>query len=525
MHQNKPVLFVALIVPFMLTGCAAFEEGDTRDLGYFLRNLRTVDHLPALENSKTMLSSTWHRSGDVGDAHDFKRIEGDRNILLDVDGPGCVHRIFTGIVKDDVFQGTRIQIFLDHNKKPIFDMPVTKFLDDKNGPLPYPLVFHKTYPGTLFPIPFAKHCLIQLVNKQKKKNWGNFWQIAYTRYPPFTPVRSLNWPLDPQQEKEVQKTGQAWLQAESSPPSPPEHWDVNKSFSVKSGSTQSISLDGQHNISEMRIAVQPSTPKILRHLRLRVYWDQNPQPSIDVPLGYFFGHGDYGHAKHSRFNSLLLSVTDHEAVSQFPMPFVNGARFEFENHSNVRVDDLHVKLKYVSPAKPIPANFGRLHVTWHEQVAATDDVPRYGTLSLPAHHVLERKARGKYVGTMLRIDWPYEPWWGEGDWLIWTDETCWPPSYHGTGSEEYFNSGWGQFDRKAVSGYVHTRPGNVGVYSFHLNDAFQFQHFIRVAVETVGYNKGEEIIQKNHPLWGTTAYWYALPAQPADSDKKLNLPG
>jgi hypothetical protein len=73
----------------------------------------------------------------------------------------------------------------------------------------------------------------------------------------------------------------------------------------------------------------------------------------------------------------------------------------------------------------------------------------------------------------MHVAWPHKDiWWGEGDWLIWTDEEGFPPSYHGTGSEEYFNSGWCYFDRKAISGYIKMRPGNVNVYSYHLNDAF-----------------------------------------------------
>ncbi len=110
---------------------------------------------------------------------------------------------------------------------------------------------------------------------------------------------------------------------------------------------------------------------------------------------------------------------------------------------------------------------------------------------------------------MLRADWPHEGWWGEGDWLIWTDESAWPPSYHGTGSEEYFNSGWCKFDRKAVSGYVSIHPGHPTEYSFHLNDAFQFQRNIKVAVETMGWDKADQIIREQHPVWGSTAYWYA----------------
>ena len=144
---------------------------------------------------------------------------------------------------------------------------------------------------------------------------------------------------------------------------------------------------------------------------------------------------------------------------------------------------------------------------------------------IPVHMVLDRKGPGKYVGVLLHVHWPHRDWWGEGDWLIWTDEKDWPPSYHGTGSEEYFNSGWCSFDRKAVSGFIKTRPGEVALYSFHLNDAFQFQRNIRVAEETFGMDGagmiGNTIINRDHPIWGSTAYWYAWPLQPAGSTPKL----
>jgi hypothetical protein len=115
---------------------------------------------------------------------------------------------------------------------------------------------------------------------------------------------------------------------------------------------------------------------------------------------------------------------------------------------------------------------------------------------------------------MLSIDWPSYAWWGEGDWLIWADQEGWPPDYHGTGSEEYFNSGWCRFDRKAVSGFVTLRPGHPTVYSFHLNDAFQFQRSFRIVEEQMG----NKVITDTHPRWATTAFWYSLPAQPAGSD-------
>jgi hypothetical protein len=106
---------------------------EERDVVFFLKRLRTLDHLPELEDSHTAMSST---------------------------------------------------------------------------------VFHKTYPETLFPIPFAKHCLVQLVN-EKEPNWGNFWQLTYTIYPPGTPVKSLTWPLNRAARKEMRKVCDLWGKAQS----------------------------------------------------------------------------------------------------------------------------------------------------------------------------------------------------------------------------------------------------------------------------------------------------------------------
>lgn len=544
------LMLTLLIVPPI----GAQEQPPVRDLSFFLRRLRTVDHLPELEPSHTAMSSTWDRSGGNGDGTDFKTVvkptadSPGRNILLDTAGPGCIHRIFVGVLTEQQ-AGTRIQIFLDDSPKPLFDMPILEFFDDSKGPFQYPLVFHKSYPGTLFPIPFEKHCLVQLVNEQfgkpdwKDATWSNYWQITHTRYPDSVKVKSLAWPLSEAEKKEVDSTAQAWLEAESQPPTEPANWtiDFNQSAEMESGKTVNIDLSGTGVIRQMRIIMDPATPEVLRGTRMQIRWDGATEPSVDVPIGHFFGHAYCGHSRWftskaavlgrrplkdspyvdytSAFNSLLLGVTEKEAYSRFPMPFANGAKLTVENQSGKRLENLRVRLD-VERLERIPANWGRFHATWSEAPAATDKTPVFGPKKVPGKVVLDRDGRGKYVGVMLTVDWPYEAgyWWGEGDWMIWTDETGWPPSYHGTGSEEYFNSGWCQFDRKAVSGFVMLRPGHPTVYSFHLNDAFQFQRNVRVAEEQMGYGPGEKVIRERHPFWTSTAYWYADTAQSAGSD-------
>jgi len=513
--------------PWMALPAAALAGG--RDLGFFLRRLRTLDHLPELEDSHTALSSTWDRSGANRDGVDFKNVSAESNILLDTDGPGCVHRIFTGRLGDRV-AGTRIQVFLDRSARPVFDLEVNRFFDDKDGPFPYPLVFHKTYPGMLFPIPFARHCRIQLASGEPdltRRRWGNFWQVTYTRYAPSSGVRSLSWPPNAAERDEMEAVRQAWLAAESAPPPAPASSSMDRDLRIGPGKTEQLRLAGRGVIREMRIAVEPAIPELLRSLRLRIAWDGAGFHSVDAPLGYFFGHADHGHSAGARYSSLVTGVTETEAWSRFPMPFDSGAVLKLENPAGSREARVKIRLSVERPPA-LPASHARFHATWTESLTYGDDLARarrYGKLEMPVHLALERSSGpGKYVGLLLHVAWPYPTWWGEGDWLIWTDEDGWPPGYHGTGSEEYFNSGWCEFDRKAVSGFVvKDRPSDVAVYTYHLNDAFQFRKNIRVAEEIWKVKHGREDVVQN-ALWGSTAFWYALPAQPAGSRQDLLHP-
>ena len=540
------------IAAILVPATEAQDQPPVRDLTFFLRRLRTVDHMPELEASHTAMSSTWDRTGGNGDGTDFKNIVKPttdslgRNILLDTAGPGCIHRIFVGVLGEQQAE-TRIQIFLDHSAEPLIDMPILDFFSDSNGPFPYPLVFHKSYPGMLFPIPFEKHCLVQLVNNRFGKPdwndaaWSNYWQIVHTRYPDSLNVKSLTWPLNETEKKETDATVQAWLEAETQPPAEPAKWSIDQTAALEPGKAAHVDLSDAGTVRQMQISVEPATPEVLRGTRLQIRWDGAAEPSVNVPIGHFFGHAYSGHGKwftskaavlgrhplkdapyvdyHSAYNSLLLGVTETEAYCRFPMPFSQGAKLSIANQSGKRIENLRVRLD-VERIEQIPANWGRFHATWTEALAATDLTPAFGPQKVPGKVVLQKEGRGKYVGVMLTVDWPYESgyWWGEGDWMIWTDENDWPPSYHGTGSEEYFNSGWCQFDRKAVSGFVTLRPGHPTVYTLHLNDAFQFQQNVRVVEEQMGYGPGEMVIRTRHPLWTSTAFWYATPAQSAGSD-------
>jgi len=523
-------------------------DGEVRDVSWFLKRMRSVDHLPILENSHTAMVSTWDTTGGNMDAftHNWK-VEGNTNTILDIDGPGCIHRIFTGFI-DERFDNTQIQIYLDHSETPLFDMPITEFFDDRYSPFTYPLVFVKSYPGSLMPIPFEKNIKVQVVTRPYRAEdwihgpigeadwnqgrWGVFWQFTYTKYREGTRVKSLDWPLSDDEQTALEKTCQAWVEAESAPPPEPAAWSHKQGITLQPGEALQLTLENAGVIEEMRISASPDKPEVLNNLRIRMFWDDCPLPSVDVPLGYMFGHGEAGHNRNdssiaavlgkwpkseignfmqtqpqpynTNYYSLLMGMNDEEVYSKFPMPYSEGARIEIVNTGSALAGLVGIKLD-VKKMMAIPANWGRFQVTWSQAPAATEAIPKFGIQNVPGKVFLSRRGRGKYVGSMLQVEWPYEHWWGEGDWFFWTDENEWPPSYHGTGSEEYFNSGWCMFDRKAVSGFVDLRPGFPTVYSFHMNDGFNFQENITVVEEQWGWENLADL----NPMWSSTAFWYS----------------
>jgi len=494
------------------------RDSGIRDLTYFLQRLRTLDHLPELEASHTAMSSTWDTSGMNNDGYGYKNVHDSICILLDQSGPGCIHRIFTGQAFSRTHD-TRLQIFTDGNDDPVFDIPIYDLFDPVRSPFPHPLATNKTYPGILFPIPYEKHIKVQLYNPLSE-NWGNYWQVVYTTYPESVKIKSISYPFSESENREIKNVIKAWLNAEQAPPVMPEKWSFKQSVMIRAGETGEITLQSTGIIRQMYITARPNIPAAWLNTRFLMYWDGTSEKSVDTPLGYFFGNADY--ASRFRYNSMLTGITDEGAYSMFPMPFEKGAKMVFLNR-NAEDIELEVKMD-IEKREALRPGTGRFHATFSEVQPygkEYDSLPRFGKSPKPFFITLEKKGGpGKYVGTLLHVAWPHKDiWWGEGDWLFWTDEEGFPPSYHGTGTEEYFNSGWCYFDRKAISGYVKMRPGNVNVYSYHLNDAFQFAHSIRIAVEIWWWP--DEVMKS---IWGSTAFWYASQPQDAGSQDGLIHP-
>ncbi|MGB9906021.1 MAG: DUF2961 domain-containing protein [Candidatus Saccharicenans sp.] len=239
-----------------------------------------------------------------------------------------------------------------------------------------------------------------------------------------------------------------------------------------------------------------------RKLILRMYWDGEDTPSVEVPVGDFFavGHG---------LNRNLVSVpivrsSEGRALNCYwYMPFRWSARITVTNEGSRPVGSFYYYIDYreVSDLKPDVLYF---HAQYRQEFPCE---PGRNYL------ILEAVGQGHYLGCNLSVLQRSMGWWGEGDDMIYVDGEEFP-SLHGTGSEDYFSDAWGM--REGNNLYygcsLQEEDFQVGakatVYRFHLPDPIPFFKSIRVTIEHGHANDRSD-------YYSSVAYWYqAEPHKP-----------
>jgi hypothetical protein len=264
-----------------------------------------------------------------------------------------------------------------------------------------------------------------------------------------------------------------------------------------------------------------SEPHFLRKIILKAYWDGEEEPSVLVPVGDFFG---MGHARTTDFASapMQMSPQDGRAFNCFfHMPFAHGARIEVVSElENERV--LFYYYVDYEQFEGLEDGLGRFHAQWRRE-NPTDGVEQgeqsnegflFGGQNLGGegnYTILEAEGKGHYVGCVLNVhnlrktnQWN---WYGEGDDMIFVDGEEWPPSLHGTGTEDYFNTAWSP--QQEYSSPYHgitlaggdNWSGQISLYRFHIEDPVTFERSIRVTIEHGHANKRSDD-------YSSVAYWY-----------------
>lgn len=257
----------------------------------------------------------------------------------------------------------------------------------------------------------------------------------------------------------------------------------------------------------------PIDQKVLRSLILRVYWDGEDKPSIEAPMGDFFG---IGHCEYKHYMSQYLGMSSGGFYSYFPMPFTKGLRFEVENQHEVD-NWIFVNINY-QELDELPEDYGRFHARFN---------CGYNQPGKP-WVVTEAEGKGHFVGCTMSFQGKDVNYLGylEGPERIYIDgeET---PSIYGTGTEDYFNGGW-YFREGEFYGPYHGAPlkdafrSMVSVYRIHDADAITFDKSIKVHFIHGHKNDAQE------SNYSSVGYWYQtephiVPWPFPDLEQRLDL--
>jgi D-arabinan exo alpha-(1,3)/(1,5)-arabinofuranosidase (non-reducing end) len=279
-------------------------------------------------------------------------------------------------------------------------------------------------------------------------------------------------------------------------------------------------------------------PDYYRKVLLRITWDDDPNPAVLVPLGDFFG---VGHSMPANYASALFSVSakPEEALhfggsaalnTYVPMPFRRRALIEVVNENDVAYTQ-YFHIDYELYRQPLPDDVAYFHARWRRDDPCDGwgpdiqvNSPEVNVVNLDGARnfvVLDTQGTGHYIGCNLSVFHRQGTWWGEGDDMIFIDDDTWPPSFHGTGTEDYFLHAWGmQRDNAYPYGgsILHEAdlPGYAVAYRLHVVDPLHFRSRIRVTIE---HGHGNHLSDD----WAATAYWYQLPPSPAASILPVEL--
>jgi len=255
----------------------------------------------------------------------------------------------------------------------------------------------------------------------------------------------------------------------------------------------------------------------LKKLVLRMYWDGEATPSVEAPVGDFFG---LGLGEYFLYQSVPLAVAPEKALNSFfPMPFQKHARITVTNEGKRKVDAFYFNIDYRACTQPLPADTLYFHAQYRQQT------PNHGWTSDWAFNWdknvndrknpdgegnyvwLEAKGRGHFVGVTMSVLQNQDGWWGEGDDMFFVDGEK-LPSINGTGTEDYFLGAWDFGSHPFAYGLMgaplkgdELAGSRSSVYRFHLDSPIPFTKSLLATIEHGHANHRSD-------NFFSVAYWY-----------------
>jgi hypothetical protein len=304
------------------------------------------------------------------------------------------------------------------------------------------------------------------------------------------------------EEKDIPHKAGAWHAASELG----QGWKVNPWVHIKSGETFTLAeINGSGAIQHIWMTPTGNW----HHSILRIYWDDETDPSVECPVGNFFGMawGEY-----APLTSLAICVNPGSAFNCYwTMPFRKKCRITMQNISPKDEMTVYYQIDYT--LTDVPADAGYFHAQFRQ---SNNDPSSDYTI------VDNIEGKGQYVGTFLAVGVHNNGWWGEGEIKFFMDEDSKFPTICGTGTEDYFCGSY-NFD---VKGQYHEfctpysgmhqviRPDGTyksqerfGLYRWHINDPIRFEKKLKVTIQDLGWQHNG-LYRQQHSDMSSVCFWY-----------------
>jgi hypothetical protein len=433
------------------------------------------------------------------------RMEGKQAVLAEMNGPGCIWRIWSARATMG-----HVKIYIDGQETSVVDLPFCDYFTGETAPFNYPSLSYNLgttiqLTGTTafngqnlyMPIPYQKSCKVVA-----DEGWGSYYHFTYATFPSGTKVPSFSAALVAENAPALRKVDDYFRShlGENPTGARPGQQSLVKEVSLAPGQKVRVAdLVGPRAITALRVKTAFANRKDqlagLRKTALQITWDTDAEPAVWCPLGDFFGTAP----GENHYKSLVTGMTPNGYYAYWYMPFKKKASVELVNEDNVSRD---IKLEIVHAPLDRPfEGLGHFHAKWHRDTVA---LPKD---RFPDWVMLETQGRGRFCGVMLHVWNPRGGWWGEGDEKFFVDGEKFPSTF-GTGSEDYFGYAWSSpalFQRPYhCQTMSENNQGHQSVLRWHIADSVPFQKSFEGCIEK--YDQSGPGI-----CYACTACWYLSP--------------
>ena len=332
----------------------------------------------------------------------------------------------------------------------------------------------------------------------------------------YTGAKSKGGMADPSLDSGKRNVANSWYAAKDLG----KGWKVNPFIEIKGGETITIAeMEGAGAIQHIWMTPTGNW----RFSILRFYWDDEKEPSVEVPVGDFFG---MAFNEFAPLNSLAVTVNPGSAFNCYwKMPFRKKCKITMENLNTRESMRLYYQIDYTL------TEIGEDEAYFHAQFRRSN--PTTGSLHTLVDNI---KGKGQYVGCYMAWNVNNNAWWGEGEIKFFMDGDTQYPTINGTGTEDYFCGSY-NFENSKTKQYqefstayagLHQviRPDGLyksqqafGMYRWHIMDPIRFEKDLRITIQDLGWRHDFRYYPQKSDI-SSVVFWY----QREPHTKFLKLP-